>query len=84
MFGLEPQDIESAPLLVWPDNYQAVRVFLTMRTQWRPGPGGATGLDYSALPEVWRRTQTKPADRDDVFHALQMLESAALTAMHED
>ncbi len=84
MFGLTARDVEAPPLLVWPDNKQAVRVFLAMRTQWRPGPAGATGLDYSALPEVWRRTQTAPADRDDVFAALQLLEGAALSAMYED
>lgn len=57
---------------------------MALRTQWRISHGGATGLDYSVLPEVWRRTKTPPAERDDCFHALQILESAALAAMHED
>lgn len=69
---------------VWPENRQAVIVFVAMRTQWRVGPAGATGLDYSVLPEVWRRTKTAPADRNDVFASLQVLEGAALGAMYQD
>lgn len=54
-----------------------------MRTQWRTGMGGATGLDYSVLPEIWRRLKVPPGDRDDVFSGLQAIEQAALEAMHE-
>jgi hypothetical protein len=54
-----------------------------MLTQWRVliSPMGTlvhTGLDYSALPEVWRRTKTPPKDRDDVFDCLRVMEDAAL------
>lgn len=55
-----------------------------MATQWRLGYGGPTGLDYSALPEVWRRTKTPSEDRDDVFDALRVLEDAALEQMRKD
>lgn len=72
------------PVQVWPDNALPVRVLLAMRTQWRTGMSGRTGLDYSALPEIWRRLKVPPADRDEVFEALQHLELAALEAMHED
>lgn len=52
-----------------------------MSTQWRCGPGGAYGLDYCALPEIWRRTKTQHKDRDEVFAALQIMERAALEEM---
>ena len=55
-----------------------------MRTQWRVGMNGPTGLDYSALPECWRRCGIKPADRHETFASLQIMEQAALAAMHED
>lgn len=54
-----------------------------MRTQWRVGMSGATGLDYSALPEVWRRTKTPKRDRDAVFDDLRVIEIGALNAMNE-
>lgn len=83
-WGLDEDDLEPPPVQVWPENRQAVQVFLAARTQWRYASGGATGLDYAALPELWRRLRVSPLDRDAVFHDLQVLESAALSAMHED
>lgn len=70
------------PIPVWPENRQAVIVFRAMDTQWRAGMGGYTGLDYSALAEVWKRTHTKRRDRDRVFADLRVLESAALATIH--
>lgn len=37
---------------VWPDCWDAVMVFAAMGTQWRVGPAGPYGLDYSAIPPV--------------------------------
>lgn len=70
-------------LLVWPENVESVRVFLAMRTQWRVGMNGRTGLDYGVLPELWRRLRVRRSHRDDVFHDLTVMEHAALIAMRE-
>lgn len=67
---------------VWPENTTVVRVFLAMRTQWRTGPAGRTGLDYGVLPEIWRRLKVPPAERGEAFSLLGVLEVAALEAMH--
>lgn len=53
-----------------------------MRTQWFVGMSGPTGLNYASLPELWRRLKVPTQDRDAVFHDLQVLEGAALHAMH--
>jgi hypothetical protein len=58
-------------------------VFIAMSTQWRTGMNGATGLDYCALPEIWRRTKTPPKDRDEVFNDLRTMEDAALETMRK-
>lgn len=76
--------MERPPLPVWPDNRPAVLVFLAMRTQWRVGMSGCTGLDYAALGEVWERVGIDAADRSAVFADLQHVERGALAAMHED
>jgi hypothetical protein len=71
------------PVLVWPDNRQAVLVFRAMRTQWRTaGMGGFLGLDYGVLPEMWRRLHIQPKDRDRIFGDLQVMEDAALEVIH--
>lgn len=54
-----------------------------MRTQWNCGAGGAIGLLYSSLPEVWRRLKVPHSERDEIFTSLRALEVAALDAMRE-
>lgn len=73
----------SDEFLVWPDNWQAVDVFIAMGTQWRVGMGGPVGLDYGALETVMRLVGVKRADRSDVFAAVRIMEGAALAAMTE-
>jgi len=68
---------------VYPDNAPAVSVFIDMLTQWRTGPGGVAGLDYGALRMVYWVRKIKPADREDVFERLQIMEKAALVAIRE-
>ena len=58
-------------------------VFLAMRTQWRSGFNGPTGLDYSALPEVWKRLNVPKKKRDRVVDDLRVIESGALNEMHK-
>lgn len=82
-WGFDPDDDNEPPLVVWPENRQAVVVFLAMRTQWRVGMGGFTGMDYAALPEVWRRTKTPPGDRDEIFEALRVMEIGALNEINK-
>jgi hypothetical protein len=83
--GLTLDDYAEENLVeVWPDNVQAINAFVAMATQWRVGPGGPIGLDYSALPHVLRLTKTPRADWPDIFDSLRVLEDAALETMRED
>ena len=68
------------PFGVWPENWDALRVFLAMSTQWRIGgmAGVPAGLDYGALPMVLRFLRLKPDP--DLFDRLQVMEGAALDA----
>lgn len=68
--------------MVWPDNLKAINVFLVMLTQWRWSGGNRVGLDYSALPEVWKRTNVPKKDRNDIFDALRIMEQAALDELN--
>lgn len=33
---------------MWPENWEAVKMFCRLQTQWRTGPRGLIGLDYGA------------------------------------
>jgi hypothetical protein len=75
-------DLDDAVEL-WPDNVTAVNVFIAMSTQWRTGAMGATGLDYSALPSVFRLLAVPRALWTDTFECLRVLEGEALRTMGE-
>lgn len=68
---------------MWPDNYPAVNVFISMSTQWRVGMAGATGLDYNALPAVLRMTQIPRSDWPEIFQSIRILEDAAMETMRK-
>ena len=61
-----------------------LQVFLALQTQWRySGMGGATGLDYGALPAVFELLAVKKKQRGEVFESLRIMEGAALTSWSE-
>jgi hypothetical protein len=68
---------------VWPDNWQALDVFMSMGTQWRTGVAGATGLDYGVLPDVMRLRGVPKSDRPEVFDWIRLMEGEALGQMRE-
>lgn len=69
---------------MFPDNLDAVNVFIAMQTQWRVGMAGATGLDYAALPVVLRCSGVERKNWAHVFDGLRAMEEAALDEMHKD
>ena len=81
-WGMDDDEIDGPPVQVWPCNVESVGVLYAMRTQWRVGMGGSVGLDYTVLPFIWEHTQVPQERRAAVFADLQVMESAALAAMH--
>ena len=57
---------------------------MCMGTQWRTSMNGATGLDYSALAEIWRRLKVPIANRDEVFQDIRIMENKALETMRKN
>ncbi|WP_256577697.1 MULTISPECIES: DUF1799 domain-containing protein [unclassified Pseudomonas] len=68
---------------IWPDVWPAFCVLDAMSTQWRVGMGGAVGLDYAALPVVFKLHQVRKKDRPSVFSDLRVMEAEALACMAE-
>lgn len=85
MFGFTVEEA-SVTVEVWPDNLLSANVFISMSTQWRRAgmSGACVGLDYSVLPEMWRRAKVPPALRDEVFDDLRVMEEAALLQMSKN
>ena len=62
---------------IWAEHWPAVSAFLDACTQWRMGPGGPIGLDYSALPPACRPGFGGRRGRARFEH-LQVMEAEAL------
>lgn len=68
---------------IWPENWDAFRLFLRASTQWRSAPhGGRMGLDYLAVEWVARRLDIEVDE--PVFTALQVMEIEALAVWAEE
>lgn len=72
---------------MWPENVEALGLFLALRTQWRvaSGVGGVirVGLDYSAVGPTMRMLGLPRARAPELFDALQTMEAAFLKARAE-
>lgn len=83
--GFLPEDIEEEVIEIWAANEQSFAVFEGMMTQWRTGMGGATGLDYSAVPVVMDMVGVKgKRRRREVFRDVRVMEKEALRTMAEN
>lgn len=81
--GLTLADIAEDDVEIWPDNWPAFRLFNALGTQWRTGPGGATGLDYTSIRDVASYIGIKKRQIPELFPDLQVMEAEALAVMAE-
>ena len=65
----------------WPDNHHAILLFGDLTTQWRVGPSGPYGLDYSAIPSVFEMNLIKKKEWPEMLKAIKIMESEALKEM---
>lgn len=72
------------PVDVYPDNAMSAGIFGDLMTQWRIGPAGPTGIDYSAIEPVLRLRGVPRRDRPGMFEDISIMERAALKALQED
>lgn len=70
-------------LYLWPDNVPSWNLFQAMSTQWMVGMAGATGLSYPGVEVVMRKARVKRCDEERVFHEIQCMERATLSAWRE-
>ena len=66
---------------MWPENWDAFQVFMIMRSQWRIGMNGRTGLDYGVAFRLMDEMHLD--DKMDVLDRLRVMEFAALDQMNE-
>lgn len=69
-------DAPEQPLVVWPENWHAVQLFLHVGTQWRRDAAGHRyGIDYAALTRPERALGLRGRAARQAFDGLQLLEA---------
>nr|WP_257620165.1 DUF1799 domain-containing protein [Janthinobacterium sp. NKUCC08_JDC] len=68
---------------MWPENVPSWNLFQAMSTQWMVGMAGATGLNYPGVEVVMRKARVKRCDEERIFHEIQCMERATLSAWRE-
>ena len=89
MLGLElPEQPPPSDYAVWPENWDAVSLFLRCSTQWRTGepsavaPAGVAGLDYVVLLSLGR-LYLPAAEMRDVIEDVQVMERQAIELIYQ-
>ncbi|HHR6128472.1 DUF1799 domain-containing protein [Providencia alcalifaciens] len=77
-FGFPP-DLDDVEVV--PDVWESYLVFSAMSTQWRVGMNGATGLDYSVIPNVLELLNIK--SKATIFDDLRVMELKALELINK-
>lgn len=70
------------PFPLLPDNAPAVALLMAVATQWRTGPAGVIGLDYSTLFALLDRRGMAHAEQIDLLESVQVMESEVLRVIH--
>lgn len=68
---------------LWPDNVATWRCWTRVRTQWRVGMAGATGLDYAGVRAFLEEQGLDESTRREVFEGIQVCEAATLEVWAE-
>ena len=63
---------------LWPCNVAAWQHWAGVQTQWRSGPGGATGLDYAGVRAYLDECGLCGDERKDIFAGLRAAEAGCL------
>lgn len=83
-WGLTRDDVaEEETVEIWPDCWEAVRLFTSLRTQWRVGFNGPIGLDYGVLPTIFRLEGIPRGHWPQLFEDMREMEDEALKTMRE-
>jgi len=81
--GFKPEDYVQEMVEIWPENLPAYDLFAYMRTQWRGAGMGVIGLDYTPLHHKMDRLSLLPGEYDNLESDIQVMEAAAIGAMHD-
>jgi hypothetical protein len=78
--GFTPEDYITDDFEVWPENIQAINLFISLQTQWIVGAAGPTGLNYIPLFARMDRMKLSEQEYEWMFDDIRVIEAEALAA----
>lgn len=78
------EEEEDALFAVWPENEEALRIFLALRRCWRyePMSGQTLGLERPAIESTLKLMRIKRKKHPEIFEQLMIMEDAALPVLN--
>lgn len=76
--GSEDGEDSGIEVLVWPENWPALILFLKLETQWIWNMGACIGLDYLRVESVMRMRRIPRSQQEALLDDLMVMERAAL------
>ena len=81
--GLTPEDYTPPEFELWADNWPAIQFYQRISTQWRTGPGGVVGLDYTVVFHELDREGLDREAYDEMMAAIRVIERTAAKELNE-
>ena len=69
---------------VLPCNWQSIKIFLDIQTQWRIDQGVIFGLDYNAIAFIFNLKKKKIKKPLEILADLQVLEAKIVETLNKD
>lgn len=81
--GFVPEDYETDPVELWPENERAINLFSGISTQWRVGATAYVGLDYSVMYQKMARMKLSETEFDQLEADMRTIEFQALQILNK-
>lgn len=78
LFAAEDQVLEQDVYWLWPENEEALSLWIGLQTQWNVGMAGAFGLNYPGVEACMRMRDISRKKRAELFAVVQLMEQACL------
>jgi len=86
LFGL-PVEHHKKPdrVVIWPENWQAFKLFQQTQTQWVIAPmGGFVGLNYQSVIKVIGLYEKQKQEKIELFENIQAIEQGFLSGINKN
>ena len=81
--GLKKSDFPEVETPLWEENWEPLKLFLDVSTQWIQGPGGPSGLNYQVVFHELDRRGVTGEHYDELMAAIRVIEQEALKQIYK-